>query len=103
MRTFAGSGIAGTVVYVSTLSNTQWRTLGKTVAGKRMLQSSKIGDGIYFNTSAWAVDAPGNASSVSTPFCFDVWKEGLAAPTLSLPVHAPTCYVWTTLLYQELA
>lgn len=92
MRTFAGTSAAGTTVYVSTYSNGKWIDLGKTTAsadGKWTLQSSALSDGVYSKTSAWAVDAAGNASALSTQFSFDVWKDGLAAPTLSLPVHAP--------------
>lgn len=90
-RTFVGTSAAGTTVYVSALSNGNWVDIGHTVAGadgKWTLQSSELSDGIYSETSAWATDAAGNASAVSTPFSFDVWKDGLNAPTLTLPVHA---------------
>ncbi|CAN7632387.1 DUF4214 domain-containing protein [Massilia sp. LjRoot122] len=92
VRTFAGASAAGTTVYVSTYSNGKWIDLGKTTAGvdgKWTLQSTALSDGVYNKTSAWAVDAAGNASALSTQFSFDIWKDGLAAPTLSLPVHAP--------------
>ena len=91
VRTFTGTSTAGTTVYLTTFSNSQWLVLGKTVAGadgKWILESSQLADGVYSNTSAWAVDAAGNASSISTPFAFDIWKDSLATPTLSLPVHS---------------
>lgn len=91
VRTFAGTSAAGTTVYVSTYSNGKWIDLGTTLAGtdgKWTLQSTALSDGVYSKTSAWAVDASGNASAISTQFSFDVWQDGLAAPTLSLPVHA---------------
>lgn len=92
VRTFGGTSAAGTTVYVSAYNSGKWIDLGKTTAGadgKWTLQSGPLSDGVYTKTSAWAVDASGNASALSTQFAFDVGQQPLAAPTLSLPIHAP--------------
>lgn len=86
---FGGTSQPGTTVYVTAFSNGSWVDLGSTVAGadgKWTLKSSALPDGVYEKAAAWAVDPHGNASALSSGFSFDVWSDGLAPPTLNVPV-----------------
>lgn len=90
-RTLAGTSQPGNKIFVAAYVDGLYKNLGSTVAGadgKWTLMTGPLSDGIYTKVSAWAVDADGNASTISQQFAFDVWKDGLSSPTLSLPTDA---------------
>jgi hypothetical protein len=90
-RTFEGTGQVGNKVFVSAFVDGLYKTLGSATVGadgKWTLQAGALSDGIYTKAVAWAVDSAGNASTVSQPFAFDVWKDGLSAPKFTLPTDA---------------
>jgi hypothetical protein len=85
---FGGTSQPGTTVYVAAFSNGLWLDLGATVTGadgKWTLKSNTLKDGVYEKVTAWAVDAHGNASDLSSGFSFDIWSDGLAPPTVNVP------------------
>ena len=92
-RQFEGTSEAGTTVYLTAYSDAdfKWISLGTTTTGqdgKWSITANGLDDGVYNKVSAWAVDANGNASGLSSSFTFDVWSEGLAAPSMVVPMDS---------------
>jgi hypothetical protein len=92
-RQFEGTSEAGTTIYLTAYSDAEyrWISLGTATTGqdgKWSITATGLDDGVYNKVSAWAVDAKGNASGLSSSFVFDVWSEGLAAPSMVVPMDA---------------
>lgn len=90
-RALEGTGQVGTTIYVAGFVAGAWVNIGTTLVGtdgKWAMQATQLADGVYDQVSAWAVDANGNASSLSSQFSFDIWKDGLGPPSFTLPVDS---------------